>query len=143
MIACHPVRCPLQIGSFSSNDIHESPRLLHCNYHVAHRCPRKRAYHCYRPCSPADGGKIVWQSERSAKKMGILPVQSKTLTRHFESIRSCGPPSSFARRFIEARVNTNWLFRTVTKRSDNTRAAWKHHCCVPVPKCILANTRTR
>ena len=67
--------------------------------------------------------KIVWQSERSAKKWAILPVQSKTLMRHFESIRSCGQPSSFAPRFIEARVNTNWLFRTVTKRSDNTRAA--------------------
>ena len=47
--------------------------------------------------------------------MGILPVQSAMLMRPFESIPSCGQRSTFARRFLEARVNTSWLFRTVTK----------------------------
>ena len=50
--------------------------------------------------------------------------------------------------FVRAQVYSSegkyeLAIQAVTKRSGNTRAAWKHRCCVPVSKCIFANTRTR
>jgi hypothetical protein len=63
--------------------------------------------------------------------MGMLPVQNATLMRRFESIPNSGQRFTFARRFLERRVNTNLPFRIAMKRSDNIQAV------LPKPESMI------